>query len=275
MSDAPRVAAIIPAYNEAPRIARVLAVVCQVELLSEIIIVDDGSSDATAARVHEFAATDARIRLIRHPANTGKGQAIFTGARSTRAPVLLILDADLIGLKPAHIDALAEPVVRQEVEMSLGLFRGGHILTDFSHWAAPWLSGQRCLRAELLGRIDARAAAGYGFETALTAAAAQTGCRTRVVPMRGVWHPPSEFHREPLHAVSWRLRMYAQIARAWYLAGGWTSLKKGILKRIMFLVILLAVVPCLPEGDFPGIPGLIHIPVGWGSLSVPVEVFWS
>lgn len=235
--NSPLIAAIIPAYNEARRIEQVLKVLHQVDCLDEILVVDDGSSDGTAGVVLRVAGEEPRLRLLKHEKNLGKGQAIFTARAATRAEYLLLLDADLQGLTPAHVEALIRPVVEGRADMTLGLFRGGHLNTDLSHWLTPWLSGQRCLRAELLDSLNRQAAAGYGFETALTVAASQGGYRTRHVPLRGVWHPPSEFHRK--HGFGWRLNMYAQIVRAWQVSGGWKSWWRHLRKRVLPMAFLL------------------------------------
>lgn len=237
MPDNPQVAAIIPAYNEARRIGAVLEVLRGVSLLSEIIVVDDGSTDGTAEVVRRAATADPRLRLLQHEKNLGKGQAIFTAYAATRAPYLLLLDADLQGLTPSHVEALIRPLLERQADMTLGLFRGGRFNTDLSHWLTPWLTGQRCLRAELLGAVHREAAAGYGFETALMVAAAQQGYRTRRVPLRGVWHPPSEFHRK--RGLIWRMRMYGQIVRAWKMSGGWSAWPRHFRKRIFPLVLFL------------------------------------
>ncbi len=233
----PQVAAIIPAYNEARRIGAVLEVLRGVSLLSEIIVVDDGSTDDTAEVVRRAAAADPRLRLVRHEKNLGKGQAIFTACATTRAPYLLLLDADLQGLTPSHVEALIRPLLEGRADMTLGVFRGGRFNTDLSHWLTPWLSGQRCLRAELLQDVHREAAAGYGFETALTVAVAQKGYRTRRVPLRGVWHPPSEFHRK--RGLIWRMRMYRQIVRAWKMSGGWSAWQRHFRRRIFPLLLFL------------------------------------
>lgn len=216
----PAIAAILPAYNEAKTIGNVLEVLCRVEALNEIIVVDDGSKDTTADIVRTYTGRDGRVRLIQHETNRGKGQAIFNAWRSTQAPYLILLDSDLMNLKPAHIEALIAPVLTNKADMTLGLFLGGRIPTDFAHWASPWLTGQRGLSAEILKYVSEEAAAGYGFEVALTIAAKQNGYRTRVVPMKGVWHPPSEFHRGLRYGIRWRWHMYGNVLRAWYIATG-------------------------------------------------------
>lgn len=214
----PHIAAVLPTYNEADRINAVLDVLRQVDCLSEIIVVDDGSSDDTAQQAWQAAETDRRVRVLQHPSNQGKGQAIFTGWRATQATYLLMLDSDLINLKPMHVLSLIEPVINNKADMTLGLFWGGKFYTDFSHWAAPWLTGQRCLCTELFCLVSEEAAQGYGFEVAISVAVQQYGYRTRVVPLKGVWHPPSEFHRGWLRGIPWRLQMYRQVLRAWWLA---------------------------------------------------------
>jgi glycosyltransferase involved in cell wall biosynthesis len=214
----PLVAAIIPAFKEEQNIAVMLDVLHRTGILDEIILVDDGSPDRTVEIMQQFAAADPRMLIICHETNKGKGQAVFTGWAATTAPYIILLDADLKNLQPEQIAAIIEPVINHRADMTLGLFLRGHFNTDFSHWATPFLTGQRGLRSDLLKHVSREASAGYGFEVALTVAAGQMGYRTRIVPLRGVWHPPSEFHRGIWFGLKWRARMYKQIFRAWYIA---------------------------------------------------------
>ena len=214
----PQITAIIPTYNEERNVAGVLEALRLSEILDEIIIVDDGSVDKTVEIVNKFAATDQRARLIQHERNQGKGQAILTGWAATTAPFLLLLDADLHKLAPSHVLALMTPVLNHQADMTLGLFWGGHLNTDISSWSMPFLTGQRGLRSEILKHISREAAAGYGFEVALTIAANQQGYHKHFVTLKGVWHPPSEFHRGGWNGLIWRFRMYGQIIRAWIIA---------------------------------------------------------
>jgi hypothetical protein len=131
-----------------------------------------------------------------------------------------LLDADLKDLTPDHINALLAPVIDHRADMTLGLFKGGHFSTDLSHRLSPFLTGQRGLRAELLKYISPEAASGYGFEIALTVTARQHNYHTRVVSLKGVWHPSSEFRAERgfWRGLLWKLHMYGQIIRAWYIS---------------------------------------------------------
>jgi len=217
----PLIAAIIPAYNEELNIAAVLQVLHETDILDEIILVDDASRDRTPEIMNQAAAQDERMQVIHLEINQGKGQAIFNGWAATTAPYLLLLDADLKNLTPGHLRALMVPVLDHRADMTLGLFWGGHFNTDLSHWLTPFLTGQRGLRAELLKCVSPEAAQGYGFEVALTVAAGQNNYRTRVVALKGVWHPSSEFRTERggyWNGKLWRFRMYGQILRAWVVA---------------------------------------------------------
>ncbi len=220
------VTAIIPAFNEAKMIGGVLEILRQVDGLEEVIVVDDGSTDRTCEAARKMANLDGRVRVIRHPYNRGKGQAVFTGWQAAKTPFLLLLDADLTALKPQHILDLMKPVLEGEADMTLGLFRGGYWNTDLSHILTPWLSGQRCLRANLHGDISPRAAAGYGFETAMTVAAHQHGWRCKRIIWWGVAHPPGETHRGLLRGFWSRICMYGNIVEAWLLAGGIADLNR-------------------------------------------------
>jgi len=220
--------AILPAYNEAGRIGNVLAVLREVTELHEIIVVDDGSSDSTLSEVQQAATADPRLRIIHHERNQGKGEAIIAGSNAARSPYLLFLDSDLINLKPDNITKLMKPVLSGKADMTLGLFLGGKINTDLPHWITPPLTGQRCLRADLIRQVSPEAAKGYGIEIAITIAAYKEHYRVKLIPMKGVWHPPSEFHRGFISGVAWRANMYAEILHAWKAGRGTDVLTERI-----------------------------------------------
>lgn len=90
MNDQVLISIVIPVYNEERAIADVVLAIKELALeSSEIIVVDDGSSDQTAA-----AAEQAGARVISHPYNIGNGAAVKTGIRNARGQVLVFLDGD-------------------------------------------------------------------------------------------------------------------------------------------------------------------------------------
>jgi polyisoprenyl-phosphate glycosyltransferase len=212
------VTVIIPAYNEAARITPVLQALRDINWIETIYVVDDGSRDNTTGVVKIAGEQDARIKLIQNQRNQGKGQSVITAWEKVVTPYLLMLDADLIGLTPAHLENLCRPVLNGGVDMTLGVFKHGKLATDFSHWITPWLTGQRCLPTKYLDNLSEDASRGYGLETALTVMARQLHLRVRKIALQGMSHPPGEIHRGSLPGVINRIKMYLQILAAWMLA---------------------------------------------------------
>lgn len=110
-----RFAVLIPAYNEVdnvPDLVRELRATWEAHgLEGEVILVDDGSTDGTAARALEEATGWDRFRVVRHRRNFGKTEAIVTGAEATDADWIVLYDADLqhdTGEIPRFLDKLAE-----------------------------------------------------------------------------------------------------------------------------------------------------------------------
>jgi len=204
-----KTAIIIPAYNEASRLGRVL------EALDggrwDVLVVNDGSTDDTAAIARGFP----RVRLLNLAANAGKGAALWAGAQATRAELLVFLDADLRGLQPEHVDRLLAPLAHPHVEMSVGVFRGGRGQTDFSHWLTPWVSGQRAVRRSTLLSVDRVPEARMGVEALLTRTAEARGWGVRYVPLAGVSHVMKEEKLGPLAGLRARWRMYGEMWQAW------------------------------------------------------------
>jgi len=156
-------AAIVPAYNEEKTIGAVIDVLTGCSLIDQVIVVSDGSTDRTVRVALGFE----NIEVIELLENRGKGGAIKAGMDHTDAKVLLFLDADLIGLKQAHITALLQPVLREQAAMTIGVFEKGRVATDIAQKMAPFLSGQRALKRELLEQISDFDLSRFGAEVAL------------------------------------------------------------------------------------------------------------
>ncbi|HWC15574.1 MAG TPA: dolichyl-phosphate beta-glucosyltransferase [Terriglobales bacterium] len=96
---APYYSIIVPAYNEAERIGasleHMLAYMGESRWSAEIIVVNDGSSDNTAAVVQEYARRNPIIRILENPGNRGKGYSVRNGMLNASGQILLFTDADL------------------------------------------------------------------------------------------------------------------------------------------------------------------------------------
>jgi len=180
--------AVIPAYNEAHHIERVLDPLSHVPQLKQIIVVDDGSVDDTAVVVEAYRAKDERVRLLRLERNRGKGGAVMAGIQASTTDVVVLLDADLINLRAAHISALMGPVQQHRCAMTLGIFRNGRQRTNVSHRYFYFLSGQRCLRWSAFHHTAALRDARWGIEMGLNLVARQQKLPVQQVPWEGVTH---------------------------------------------------------------------------------------
>jgi dolichyl-phosphate beta-glucosyltransferase len=125
MTMLPPFSIVIPAFNEAGRIGGSLRVTLeylgQVSPQSEVIVVNDGSTDATSEIVRECFSTASPIttRLIEHYPNRGKGAAVRAGLLAASQPIGLFSDADL----STPIDdapKLIEPIAAGEVDIAFG-----------------------------------------------------------------------------------------------------------------------------------------------------------
>ena len=138
---------VIPAYNEQARIGAVLAAVLDHPLIDDVLVVDDGSKDATSDVVRRFP----KARLITLAQNGGKTAALARAFAETRSEVILLIDADLVGLSPAHLTALITPVTQGRATMSISVSRSVLIFLP-----APSCPGRAssCSRARSRGCIE-------------------------------------------------------------------------------------------------------------------------
>jgi dolichol-phosphate mannosyltransferase len=106
---------IIPAFNEAAIILRNVEEIegwmsrHQPDIDYEIVVIDDGSTDAMGQLIDERAKNDTRLKALHHDANRGRGRAIRTGFEYSRGRYVICLDADL-SYVPDHITQLLEPL---------------------------------------------------------------------------------------------------------------------------------------------------------------------
>ncbi len=201
-------AVVVPAFNEADTIGPVVRCAVRSEV-GPVVVVDDGSTDGTAA-----AAEAAGARVVRLPRNVGKGGAVMAAASALEVDVLVLLDADLVGLTPRQVRALAEPVCCGDADMTRGVFRGGRWRTTAAQRLTPQLNGQRALRrVDLLGVPGLRASR-YGIEVAIGEHARRRGWRRLDVPLEGVSQVMKEEKRGVLAGIGMRAGMYRDILRA-------------------------------------------------------------
>ncbi|MDO5611778.1 MAG: glycosyltransferase family 2 protein [Paracoccus sp. (in: a-proteobacteria)] len=139
-----RLSCIIPAYNEGPRVASVAQIAATHPGVAETLIVDDGSTDDTAAQAASVPGT----RLIRQPRNAGKTAALAAGLMQARGSHILLLDADLIGLTHDHLGALIAPVEQGRAQVAISL--RGNAPALWRLIGLDYISGERVLPRALI-----------------------------------------------------------------------------------------------------------------------------
>jgi len=200
---------VVPCFNEAPTIETQLARVLGADRLGmelEVIVVDDGSTDASADIVDHFGKQVDCLQLLRLPSNRGKGAALRRGIAAARGEILLIQDADL-EYDPGDYRRLLGPIVRGTADVVYGSrFRGSEEARVLYFWhsiANRWLTllsnmftdlnltdmetGFKVFRRSVLGRIDLREER-FGFEPEVTAKLARLRPRLRIFEVGISYH---------------------------------------------------------------------------------------
>jgi len=186
---------IVPAFNEAAYLPRLMLAVLGRPEVGEVVLVDDASTDLTAEIAAGMAAQDRRIRVLRHPRNSGKGAALRTGIAAATLPFVIIQDADL-EYDPMEYPAMLQPLLENKADVVYGSrFLGGqpHRVLYFWHSVGNFIltlmsnmltnlnltdmeTGFKAFRREMIQQINIRENR-FGFEPEITAKLARQGAR--------------------------------------------------------------------------------------------------
>jgi glycosyltransferase involved in cell wall biosynthesis len=176
-----KVSCLIPAYNEEKTIFDVVSKVFELKkenLISEIIVVSDGSKDKTA-ELAKLAGADQVIELSK---NIGKSGALIEGIKKTKGDIFLFLDADLTGLKKEHIKLILKPIVKDTADMVIGYIEDQSMID---------LSGQRALKRYFLENLvknEKIKKARYNWEMLVNREVKKMGGKMLYVYLPGVDH---------------------------------------------------------------------------------------
>jgi glycosyltransferase involved in cell wall biosynthesis len=192
---------VMPAYNEEATVGEIMARALARPEVGQLVVVDDGSKDHTWSIAREVAGRDARVRVLKHDRNRGKGAAIRTGIGSLITRYLIIQDADL-EYDPDDYPLLLAPLVLGEAAVVYGsrFMEGARACGRPLHRIGNrWLTGvarrmtgldlsdeatcYKAMRVSLALSLDLRED-GFGFCPELTAKIARRGLRLVEVPIR-------------------------------------------------------------------------------------------
>lgn len=184
---------IIPAKNEAAVIGDVVSAVRRIYTDSEVIVVDDGSTDDTGMLAQQSGA-----RVVSHPISLGNGAAVKAGARAASGDILVMMDGD--GQHKAEDIKSLIRMIDQGYDMAIGARDSGSH-ADFGRLAANGLynvfasmisghrildltSGFRAVRAELFNRFLYLLPNGFSYPTTITMAFLRSGFPVTFVPIK-------------------------------------------------------------------------------------------
>jgi glycosyltransferase involved in cell wall biosynthesis len=178
----PKVAAIVPAFNEEKTVANTLQVLVRAKELDEIIVACDGSTDRTAEISRGFG-----VRVL-DAERKGKGQAMRNAVRQTEARIVAFFDADLLGLRTEHVSQLIGPVLKDEAVMSVGIRDRLGETPPFILKFDPLLAfgGERAMKREVIENIPERFIQGFAVETALNYYCYVNELPVRYVKLKGL-----------------------------------------------------------------------------------------
>jgi glycosyltransferase involved in cell wall biosynthesis len=196
-----RLSVIIPAYNEQETIALVVQKVLDVPYLSEIVIVDDCSTDRTPEVCADLAARHPEVRVLRQARNQGKTAALRTGFAASTGDIVIVQDADL-EYDPGEIAEVIRPIVEGVADVVYGsrfLVRRAARALYYYHYVANKLissfsnlftninltdveTGYKAFRGEIIRNMIIRSKR-FGFEIEVTAKIAKLRCAIYEVPI--------------------------------------------------------------------------------------------
>jgi glycosyltransferase involved in cell wall biosynthesis len=201
-SSAHQVSVLIPVYNEEHTIEAVVGKVLALgSLVKEVVVVNDGSTDGTAAAADAAARRDPRVRVSHLPKNQGKTAAVRHALAHATGEIIIVQDADL-EYDPAEIPAVVGPILDGQADVVYGsrfmVRRAARVLYFYHYLANRSLTflcnlltnrnmtdietGYKAFRAGVIKplRLTSR---GFGMEVEITAMVCKTRARTYEVPI--------------------------------------------------------------------------------------------
>lgn len=236
-TDSPEVSFIVIAYNEAAGIARAVRSILRQEgpHSREVIVVDDGSTDGTAAVIDELAERNPELQLVRLQPNRGRGFARDAGVRRARGRVLATVDADVI-LPPVWLSRCLEELATADAVGGTAVPDGdvAYLFARFglSPRAVPHTTAvtgsNAAYRRDVFDRISFDVQLRDGEDVALNHALTEIGARVVTIPGLRVEHRENKTFTEALawsyqsgRGATRQLCRYRRVRRPDVIFGGW------------------------------------------------------
>lgn len=202
----PKISCIVPAHNEENRITTVLRTLIAHPLITEVIAVNDGSSDNTGQVLQSIQG----IRCISYTPNKGKSHAVLEGLQAASYDIILMIDADLVGLTEEDITNLVMPVITGASDISFSL--RSNSLQLYKMLGIDFVTGERCFNKSLIPDLQVLdTLPGYGLESFLNSLIIQQKKKITIVRWKHVMQSPKQSKVGTLRGMRDELHMVRQI----------------------------------------------------------------
>jgi glycosyltransferase involved in cell wall biosynthesis len=211
---APDFDVVIPARNEESTVGGVVRAALATRGVGRVVVVDDGSSDGTAAAARAAGAEVFPARPAGAPAGD-KGRALERGMAATAGTscaVVVFFDADIVGAQPLHFTSLAAPVLAGEVMLSCGI-------VDYGPWRNPWflrlppITGLRALPRRIFEAVEPSRRTGFRIEIMVNEVVARGNLPSAIRVLAGLTH------RSKIDKIGWRAGSTAHLRMTGELIG--------------------------------------------------------
>lgn len=182
-----KVSIIICTFNEEKTIEHVVTSCCKYNKESEVIVIDDGSTDNTEGILAELQKKY-NFRHEKFPENKGKSWAMAHGVEISTNDIILFWDADLSNIKKEHFVNILKPIIDDSADMVLG--QPSETLINYRINPFKSLSGQRAVRrTDIIQIIDEIRHTRFGVETYINFYYQAQGKRIKYVLLKELSHP--------------------------------------------------------------------------------------
>jgi polyprenyl-phospho-N-acetylgalactosaminyl synthase len=219
---AQKVSAIIAAYNEQDTIVDVVRAVEGHPLVDEIIVVDDGSKDATVERAKTTSA-----QVVSLEKNSGKAAAMNRGVQLARNEHILFLDADILGLNREMITLTVTPVLTGKCGMFVAIRQRKTYWMNRLLYFIPVLGGERALTKDIWRLVPRIYRKGFQIEIALNYYTKKSGHTMGFGVMPGLSQVIKEKKRGFWLGMLQRIKMCGEV--------GWISFRLYVIRNLITL----------------------------------------